>query len=239
MTLQDRLFLAPVKDPSHVLDLGTGTGMWAIDMADKFPEADILGVDLSPVGPGMRPDNVRFEVDDICSPWVHPENHFDFIHARALLGSVADWPELYRQAFRHMTPGGFIEHMEWSAHIRSVDGTLSTIPVLRQWLDDKIEVGARTGKTWEIAENMAGLIREAGFVDIVEKRFKWPVGPWSSDQRMKDIGRWNLLNWEEGMEGWVLAPYTRVLKVSTQCTVRRSLTTDTRASGHMLRFRNI
>lgn len=177
----------------------------------------------------MRPDNVRFEVDDICSPWVHPENHFDFIHMRGLLGSVADWPELYRQAFKHMAPGGYIEQVEWSPHIRSIDGTLSTNPVLRQWLDNKIEVGTRTGKTWEIAENMAGLIREAGFVDIVEKRFKWPVGPWSSDQRMKDIGRWNLLNWEEGMEGWVLASYTRVLKVSRQRRRGESDSADLRA----------
>lgn len=61
---------------------------------------------------------------------------------------------------------------------------------------------------------MAGLIKEAGFVDVVEKRFKWPIGPWSSDPRLKEIGRWNLLNWEEGMEGWVIAPYTRVLGVS-------------------------
>ena len=61
---------------------------------------------------------------------------------------------------------------------------------------------------------MAGLISEAGFVDVVEKRFKWPIGPWSSDAKLKEIGRWNLLNWEEGMEGWCMAPYTRVLGVS-------------------------
>lgn len=60
---------------------------------------------------------------------------------------------------------------------------------------------------------MAGLMREAGFVDVVEKRFKWPIGPWSSDPKLKEIGRWNLLNWEEGMEGWVMAAYTRVLGV--------------------------
>ena len=70
-----------------------------------------------------------------------------------------------------------------------------------------------TGKTFEIAENMAGLVREAGFEDVVEKRFKWPVGPWSTDPKLKEIGRWNLLNWEEGMEGWVMAAYTRVLGV--------------------------
>jgi len=162
----------------------------------------------------MRPSNVRFEVDDVCSPWVYPEDHFDFIHIRGLLGSIADWPALYQQAYRHMVPGAYIEQVEWSVHCRSLDGSLSTNPVFVRWSEETLRCGTLTGKTYEIAENMAGLIREAGFVDVVEKRFKMPIGAWPSDQRMKDIGRWNLLNWEEGMEGWTLASYTRVLGVS-------------------------
>ena len=32
MTLDDKLFLAPVKEnPQNILDIGTGTGIWAID----------------------------------------------------------------------------------------------------------------------------------------------------------------------------------------------------------------
>lgn len=33
----------------RVLDVGTGTGIWAIEMADKHPAAEILGTDLSPI----------------------------------------------------------------------------------------------------------------------------------------------------------------------------------------------
>lgn len=46
----DKLYLAPIGDKTEsVLDLGTGTGMWAIDFADAHPEADVLGIDLSPI----------------------------------------------------------------------------------------------------------------------------------------------------------------------------------------------
>lgn len=65
---------------------------------------------------------------------------------------------------------------------------------------------------------MADLIRSAGFVDVVERVYKWPIGPWSADPKLKELGRWNLLNWEEGMEGWLLAVYTRVLGVSASCS---------------------
>jgi hypothetical protein len=32
--LDQKLHLAPIKDPKRVLDLGCGTGIWCMDMAD-------------------------------------------------------------------------------------------------------------------------------------------------------------------------------------------------------------
>lgn len=38
-------------DPA-VLDIGTGSGVWAIAVARQFPDVDVLGLDLVPVNPG-------------------------------------------------------------------------------------------------------------------------------------------------------------------------------------------
>lgn len=51
ITTGDKLYLAPIAKPARILDVGTGTGIWAIEMGDEFPDSDILGTDLSPTQP--------------------------------------------------------------------------------------------------------------------------------------------------------------------------------------------
>ena len=47
LTLDGALYRAPIpKDIQNVLDVGTGTGIWAIEFAEEHPSAKVLGVDL-------------------------------------------------------------------------------------------------------------------------------------------------------------------------------------------------
>ena len=51
ITMGMKLFNAPIDKPKRVLDIGTGTGIWAIEMADEHPDAEIIGTDLSATQP--------------------------------------------------------------------------------------------------------------------------------------------------------------------------------------------
>jgi methylase of polypeptide subunit release factors len=52
VSLRGNLYTAPLKPDLHnILDCGTGTGIWALDMREMFPSAQVVGVDLSPIQP--------------------------------------------------------------------------------------------------------------------------------------------------------------------------------------------
>lgn len=72
------------------------------DFADAFPNTAVIGTDLSPIQPDTSPPNLSFEIDDCCSEWVYPKNYFDYIHIRALYGSVADWPKFYKECYEYV-----------------------------------------------------------------------------------------------------------------------------------------
>lgn len=52
-----------IRNPRSVLDLGTGNGAWAVEVAQEFPTADeVVGVDIESLAPASYPPNCRFEV---------------------------------------------------------------------------------------------------------------------------------------------------------------------------------
>ncbi|EOD50701.1 Sam dependent methyltransferase [Neofusicoccum parvum] len=210
--LDDKLLLAPIGDNDQkVLDVGCGTGIWAIDFAEEYPDSDVTGIDLSPIQPSLLPSNCHFVVDDCTKPWSFPEDYFDLVHVRALFGSVADWPAFYKEALSHLKPGGWISQLEINIVPRSDDGSLTPDHTLLEWAALFIEASERFGKSFMVVENMKQEIVDAGFVEVEEVRFKVPLGPWPSDPRLKELGKWDLLYCYQGCEGWALYLLTHVM----------------------------
>ena len=96
------------------------------DFADEYPSAEVIGTDVSPIQPTWVPPNVKFELDDAKAiPWPYPDNHFDLVHMRLLVGSISDWVAVYKEILRVLKPGGWFEHTEYGCDFVSDDESQS------------------------------------------------------------------------------------------------------------------
>ncbi|KAH0430084.1 methyltransferase domain-containing protein [Colletotrichum camelliae] len=215
LLLGGRTYTAPLPDPAseaaeglRVLDLGTGTGIWAIDLADEFPTADVFGVDLSPIQPEWVPTNCKFHVDDYEDDWTYrEEERFDYIHGRALSGTSSDWARFYDRVMGGLKPGGWVEMQEYDAWIFSDDDSFDRAIWTKEWVTKLDDASKTYGKQINVARFHKQWMIEAGFEDI-------PIGPWAKDPALKELGRYELAHMQMSVESHTPALFTRVLGFS-------------------------
>ncbi|KAJ9148894.1 Methyltransferase [Pleurostoma richardsiae] len=212
MTFDQRLSFTPLTKLDRVLDIGCGTGFWAMDFvaAEAHPEAEVIGVDLSPIQPAYVPPNVQFEIDDLEEPW-NFSFQFDYIHSLMMTGAFRDWPYFYRQAFENLKPGGWLEIQDMEFPLRCDDGSMTDTCVLKRWSDLMVEAGERSGFSLTTCGKAAETMQATGFVDIVRIPFKWPINRWPKEQKWKHVGQWTEDNFRAGVETMMLALFTRFM----------------------------
>ena len=64
------------------MDVGTGTGVWAIEVADEFTTAMVYGTDLSPIQHTSVPINAEFRLMDLNEGLLFDDGSTDLVHSR-------------------------------------------------------------------------------------------------------------------------------------------------------------
>jgi hypothetical protein len=107
-------------------------------------------------------------------------------------------------------PGGYIElHESDIIGPRSDDNTHLRAHGILRYSTLLGEAAKSNGLDMNVGPSLAGLLREAGFIDVVEKPFKVPLGTWCKNPGHKTLGRWFLEVARYGYESYGLAAFTR------------------------------
>ncbi|KAK8128054.1 methyltransferase domain-containing protein [Apiospora sp. TS-2023a] len=186
-----RHFVAPIDERAQkIVDLGCGNGGWASEVAELFPGAEVVAMDISPIQPVFAPPNlttrladIETDLDGVC----HMPS--DLVH----LGSVAPYlrrpKELMAKMLTNLRPGGWIEFEDLQTKVFSDDADLPPENgfAYAVYLYNKGQ-REKFGFDLDTAWNLPQALREIGFVNVRQVMYKAPVGPWPDHPRGKWIG---------------------------------------------------
>ncbi|KAK2749868.1 hypothetical protein FQN57_005284 [Myotisia sp. PD_48] len=204
MLLEGQLTKIPLpSSTSRILDIGSGTGDWAMAMGEDYPAAEIIATDISVLDSraiSIGPPNVYFQIDDAEGEWTYTEP-FDFIHVRGLGGAIASWSDFYRQVYHHLKPGGILQiaDTDFTANSLNLSNSApnSYLSILTAAVHSASEV---SGYPRNLNHLALATLTEAGFVDVRTFDIQAPIGTWPEDPRDKTLGKMALIVLLEGIE---------------------------------------
>ncbi len=170
-------YLAPLSPETRtILDVGSGTGIWAIDMAQQFPQAHIIGADITLTSlPRTLPNSCVFCQADVLQGLPFPTHQFDFTHQRLLVLAIPAprWPSVVRELVRVTRPQGWVELLEAGTTVQNAGPATER---LLSWLR---EISQAQGIELAMVTHLADFLTQAGCQQVEAQNIPVPLGAWA------------------------------------------------------------
>ncbi len=180
----DLLARVPHDRPRRVVDLGCGPGNSTLLLRERWPEADVTGIDSSEemLAEARTQTGIRWERADIAH-W-QPRERYDLIFSNATLQWLDDHAGLFPSLLAALAPGGVLAVQMprnfASASHRAVRDVLADGP----W-DEKLRLLLRADPVHDASTYYRMLAPHARALDIWETEYlhvlagENPVGDWT------------------------------------------------------------
>lgn len=169
------------RENLRIADLATGNGIWAVEVAEKYVKAQVLGTDISdkqfPLLSARLP-NTNFELQNLFEEV--PQKYlgaFDVVHMRLTIGWIGgkDTDLLVRNVLAMLKPGGFVQWSENSSPgiwTYEANGKVhASLP--RAWQNAVDLTGMQRGLDW--ISRLDQKLRQCGAIDTEVSHDKPPA----------------------------------------------------------------
>ncbi len=96
------------------------------------------------------------------------------------------------------------------------DDTLTKDHALSRWGDLMVEGSHKIGRFMDCGTFYKQQMEDAGFENVREVIYKWPMNSWPKDPKFKTLGVWSLQNMLDGVHAFSVALFTRALGWSAE-----------------------
>ncbi|GHO60384.1 class I SAM-dependent methyltransferase [Ktedonobacter robiniae] len=170
-------YLVPLPpDVTTILDVGTGTGIWPVEMANLFPQAHIVGVDLSAASlEYTSSSSYTFCLADVLKGLPFPHQQFDYVHQRLLVAALpaTHWPSVIQELVRVTRPGGWIELLEIGVTIQRAGPETAH---LLTWMGER---SRERGFDMGLMPRLGEMLAQQGLEAIESHDIPVPLGEWA------------------------------------------------------------
>ncbi|WRT70664.1 uncharacterized protein IL334_007662 [Kwoniella shivajii] len=174
----------------EILDVGCGTGKWALEMIEAYPNIIVTGVDLAHPPITVFPENFKFEIHDVTKGQEYADNTFDVVHVRDIHAGMPDYHTMLTECVRVLRPSGYllVKEIEWIPRLPNGGNAEERFPAICQesFRDALIERSLDPMVGIHLAEYINNV---SGLCDIKHTRHMVPMTPWSDDPILKYTGR--------------------------------------------------
>lgn len=99
---------------------------------------------------------------------------------------------------------------------RSDDGTYRPESAYGRYTESLLKASHKFGARLDIAPELAGILKDAGWSGVTEHKFKSPCGPWAKNPKLKESGKYQKAGVYTGLEAYGLALFTRALGMTQE-----------------------
>lgn len=202
--VQQHLRFVPGQPQKRVVDIGTGNGVWPMDMGEQFPHVLFRAFDLVPIATRFPLNNVRFEIDDLNNSETRwNADTIDMVHARDVSLAVRHLPSFLAEVTRILRPGGLFLSCEWGFYpafhpdYRNGPAAIAAPGVARFYRELLNVLGSVEGIfPMEHATIPYRMAASGRFTRIISRKYYLPIGPWHVHPHVNETGqamRWSLL----------------------------------------------
>ena len=209
LTIQDELMTALMGGPlaeqpgaahmRRVLDIGSGSGNWALAAARTYPEMRLIGIDINQrmveyarkqAADLHLADRVEFHSMDALRMLEFPDDYFDLVNLRFGVGYLRtwDWSKVLSEMLRVCRPDGVIRITE-----AEVGGHYDS-PALAQFYDMIVCALFRSGHLFEqtssgLIDHLEPLLIQHGCLQVQSKKYipEIQVGTAEAEAAIQDI----------------------------------------------------